>query len=56
MDVVYLHKVIKELDASQIKIHPLKNELRWMEVLYNLTSPFQKGASPLTNASSDENL
>jgi hypothetical protein len=22
MDVVYLHKVMKELDASQIKIHP----------------------------------
>jgi hypothetical protein len=29
MDVIYLHKVMKELHASQIKIHPpfLKDEI-----------------------------
>jgi hypothetical protein len=38
MDVVYMHKVMKEMDASQIKIHRPKNELIWEELLYTPTS------------------
>jgi hypothetical protein len=32
MDVVYIDKVMKELDASQIKIQPPKSKPGWMGI------------------------
>jgi hypothetical protein len=43
-------KVIKEMNASQIKIRPCENELRCMEIPYTIISLFSKGITPPTTA------